>query len=67
MKKLINDVENVLSESLRGFGAAHGDIVRVHSDPTFVTRAGSPVQGKVALVSGGGSGQRRPSRGVAGC
>ena len=56
MKKLINDVENVLSESLRGFGAAHGDIVKIHSDPTFVTRADSPVQGKVALISGGGSG-----------
>ena len=56
MKKLINDVESVLSESLRGFGAAHSDLVTIHSDPTFVTRADAPVQGKVALISGGGSG-----------
>ena len=56
MKKLINDVDAVLSESLRGFGAAHADIVTVHSEPTFVTRAKSPIAGKVALVSGGGSG-----------
>ena len=56
MKKLINDVGSVLSESLRGFGAAHGDIVAIHREPTFVTRADTPAKGKVALVSGGGSG-----------
>src|SRR5215470_14418793 len=56
MKKLINDVDAVLSESLRGFGSAHGDIVRVNADPCFVARAGAPVKGKVALISGGGSG-----------
>jgi dihydroxyacetone kinase-like protein len=56
MKKLMNDVDNLLSESLRGFGAAHGDIVSVNLEPMYVTRAGGPAQGKVALVSGGGSG-----------
>lgn len=56
MKKLINDVEDVLSQSLRGFGAAHGDIVRINEEPVFVTRAAAPVPGKVALISGGGSG-----------
>ena len=56
MKKLMNGVEGFLGESLAGFGAAHGDIVRVRQGPAFVTRAGSPVAGKVALVSGGGAG-----------
>ena len=56
MKKLINQVDHVLSESLRGFGAAHADLVRVHTEPTFVMRADAPVKGKVALISGGGSG-----------
>ena len=56
MKKFMNDAETILSESLRGFGAAHADLVRVQSDPTFVTRADAPVAGKVALISGGGSG-----------
>ncbi len=56
MKKLINQVDHVLSESLRGFGAAHADLVQVHREPTFVTRADAPVKGKVALISGGGSG-----------
>ena len=56
MKKFMNDAETILSESLRGFGAAHADLVQIHSDPTYVTRADAPVSGKVALISGGGSG-----------
>jgi dihydroxyacetone kinase-like protein len=56
MKKLINDPENVVRESLRGMEAAHPDLIKVHFDPYYVTRADAPVQGKVALVSGGGSG-----------
>ncbi len=56
MKKFVNDVDALLRESLRGFGAAHADLVRVHHDPAFVTRAAAPVKGKVALISGGGSG-----------
>jgi len=56
MKKLINAVDDVLTESLRGFAAAHASIVRLHTDPVYVTRADAPVKGKVALVSGGGSG-----------
>jgi dihydroxyacetone kinase-like protein len=56
MKKLINDPANVVREELEGVAAAHPDLVSVHFDPYFVTRADAPVQGKVALVSGGGSG-----------
>ena len=56
MKKLINVVDDVLAESLSGFGAAHADLVKVTLEPKFVTRADAPVAGKVALVSGGGSG-----------
>ena len=56
MKKLINAVEDVLVESLTGFGHAHADIVQVNLDPKLVTRSDAPVAGKVALVSGGGSG-----------
>ena len=56
MKKLINDVPDVVDETLDGFARAHADIVMVSHDPRFVSRAGGPVQGKVGLVSGGGSG-----------
>ncbi|MFM8701441.1 MAG: dihydroxyacetone kinase subunit DhaK [Hyphomicrobiales bacterium] len=55
MKKLINHVENVLTESLDGFVAAHADIVTLGDEYKFVRRA-SLKKGKVALISGGGSG-----------
>ena len=56
MKKLINSPDNVVSEALQGFVAAHGDLVKVHLDPHFITRVDAPVKGKVAVLSGGGSG-----------
>jgi dihydroxyacetone kinase-like protein len=56
MKKLINEVENVVKEQLEGMAAAHPDSLKVHFDPNYVYRADAPVAGKVALVSGGGSG-----------
>lgn len=55
MKKFINKVDDVLLESLSGFAAAHADLVQVHFEPTYVTRA-KPAQNKVAIVSGGGTG-----------
>lgn len=56
MKKLINDPRAVVDESVEGFGLAYADLVTVHTDPLFITRADAPVKGKVGLVSGGGSG-----------
>ncbi|GAA4532881.1 dihydroxyacetone kinase subunit DhaK [Amycolatopsis samaneae] len=56
MKKIINDPAKVVEESLRGLAAAHADILRVDPDPAVVVRADAPVAGKVAIVSGGGSG-----------
>jgi dihydroxyacetone kinase-like protein len=41
---------------LEGIEQAHADLVRVSYEPNFIVRADAPVQGKVALVSGGGSG-----------
>jgi dihydroxyacetone kinase-like protein len=55
VKKLINKVESVLNEQLLGMGEAHPELL-VHQDPVFVTRASGPIQGKVAILSGGGSG-----------
>ena len=56
MKKFINRVDDMLAESLRGFADAHQDLVVLQMEPTFVRRADAPVAGKVALISGGGSG-----------
>ena len=55
MKKLINNPEDVVKEELKGIELAHPDLVKVFYDPDFIVRADAPVQGKVALVSGGGS------------
>jgi dihydroxyacetone kinase-like protein len=56
MRKLLNDPEAVVKESLVGLAAAHGDVLRYDADNQYVARVDSPVQGKVALISGGGSG-----------
>ena len=55
MKKLINAVDDVVKESLAGFCIAHSDIVRLGETAPFVLRR-ELKRGKVALVSGGGSG-----------
>jgi len=56
MKKLINAPENVVSEALEGMALAHPELIRVNAAPAFITRADAPVKGKVAILSGGGSG-----------
>jgi len=56
MKKLINAPEDVVRDALRGMEAAHGDRLRISYDPYMVVRKDAPVQGKVGIISGGGSG-----------
>ena len=55
MKKLINGTQTVLDESLDGFAAAHADILLLGAERKFVRRR-TLKPGKVALISGGGSG-----------
>ena len=56
MKKLINSPEDVVRDALRGMEAAHGDRLTISYDPYMVVRKDAPVQGKVGIISGGGSG-----------
>jgi dihydroxyacetone kinase-like protein len=56
MKKLINAPAAVVDEALEGMAIAYPGLIRVSKDPNFIMRADAPVKGKVALVSGGGSG-----------
>src|ERR671934_134557 len=56
MRKFLNDPADVVKESLAGLGAAHPDLVRYDADAQILIRVDAPVQGKVALISGGGSG-----------
>ena len=55
MKNLMNNVDTVLAESLDGFAVAHADIVALGVDREFVRRKKTK-PGKVALISGGGTG-----------
>ncbi|HEV2935002.1 MAG TPA: dihydroxyacetone kinase subunit DhaK [Streptosporangiaceae bacterium] len=55
MKKLINSPETVVTQALAGVAAAHPSL-HVDIENKVITRAGGPKNGKVGLVSGGGSG-----------
>ncbi|MDR1966020.1 MAG: dihydroxyacetone kinase subunit DhaK [Synergistaceae bacterium] len=55
MKKLINNIDDVVTESLAGMWAAHPDLIKVISEYSVVARADAP-KPKVAVISGGGSG-----------
>jgi len=66
VKKLINKVEDVVKEELEGLALAYPDIVKAHFDPNFLYRADAPVKGKVAIVSGGGSGHEPMHGGLVG-
>src|SRR5512138_394752 len=57
MKKIINAPEKFVDEMLEGLLAAHPDKLKaVGGELRALTRAESPVSGKVAIVTGGGSG-----------
>lgn len=56
MKKFIDTTESLLDESLLGFAKAHADTVQLNPQPRFVRRISPTEPGKVALISGGGSG-----------
>jgi len=66
MKKIINSVDSLLDESLTGFSKAHSDIVTFHQQPHFIARKDGKDEGKVALVSGGGSGHEPLHTGLVG-
>lgn len=71
MKRLYNEPDAVVTEALEGLAAIHPDLVRLRFDPTYVTRARPAAAdpsggGKVALVSGGGSGHEPMHTGLVG-
>lgn len=66
MKKIINSPSTVVVEMLEGFAKAHADLVRILPGTQVVVRADAPVQGKVGLVTGGGSGHEPTHAGYVG-
>ncbi|SFG76763.1 dihydroxyacetone kinase, N-terminal domain [Halopelagius inordinatus] len=66
MKKLINDPSDYVDEMLDGMVAAYPDRVRRLDGTKVLVRADGPVEGKVAVVSGGGSGHEPTHAGFIG-
>src|ERR1700681_3089647 len=56
MRKIINEPDQVVKESLAGLAASVPDILRYDVANQILVRANAPGKGKVALISGGGSG-----------
>jgi len=56
MKKILNQPENFVKEMLEGLFKAHPDQITYVDDIHCVVRTDAPVDGKVALATGGGSG-----------
>ncbi|EMA01312.1 dihydroxyacetone kinase subunit DhaK [Haloferax denitrificans] len=65
MKKLINEPGAVVDEMLDGMVAAHPELRRLDGTNVLV-RGDAPVEGKVAVVSGGGSGHEPTHAGYLG-
>ena len=57
MQRFINNPDEVVEDTVRGFVKAHADIVRLaDSNPRVVAARKAPVAGKVGVITGGGSG-----------
>src|SRR5258708_16948171 len=66
MRKFLNDPSAVVKESLAGLAAAHPDLLTYDVANQIIVRKGAPKKGKVALISGGGSGHEPLHGGVFG-
>jgi dihydroxyacetone kinase-like protein len=66
MKKIINNPDLVVDDMLKGMVAAHPEYIRKLEDADVLVRTNSPIDGKVALVSGGGSGHEPAHGGYVG-
>ena len=58
MQRILNNPDNIVDEMLQGFVKNHGDIVKTTSHPRVIAAAEAPTEGKVGVVTGGGSGHK---------
>lgn len=56
MKKFMNNRENMVIESMKGYQSAHSDLIEICETPLYISRAHPSKTEKLALISGGGSG-----------
>lgn len=58
MQRIINDPNLVVDDMLKGFVQAHADLVAPTDNPRVLRYVKAPIQGKVGIVTGGGSGHK---------
>jgi len=56
MQRFINNPDEVVEDTVKGFVKAHSDIVRLAENPRVIAAKNAPITGKVGVVTGGGSG-----------
>ncbi|RWN49528.1 MAG: dihydroxyacetone kinase subunit DhaK [Mesorhizobium sp.] len=56
MQRFINNPDEVVEDTVKGFVKAHADIVRLGVNPRVIVARHAPVSGKVGVITGGGSG-----------
>ena len=56
MQRFINNPDEVVEDTVKGFVKAHSDLVRLAENPRVIVSRHAPVSGKVGVVTGGGSG-----------
>lgn len=66
MKKIINNANEVVQEMVAGVAAAYPDAVKQLPETSVIVRKDAPVEGKVGIVSGGGSGHEPAHAGYVG-
>ena len=58
MQRILNNPDNIVDEMLKGFVKTHCDIVKTTEHPRVLAAKAAPQQGKVGVVTGGGSGHK---------
>ena len=67
MQRFVNDPDDIVDDTVRGFVRAHGDMVRLDpANPRVVVAHGAGQAGRVGVVTGGGSGHEPAFLGYAG-
>ncbi len=67
MQRFLNNPDDIVDETVRGFVRAHGDLVRLDAaNPRVVVAHGAGEKGRVGIVTGGGSGHEPAFVGYAG-
>ncbi|MGO4339485.1 dihydroxyacetone kinase subunit DhaK [Labrys sp. KB_33_2] len=56
MQRFVNNPDEVVEDTVKGFVKAHSDIVRLADNPRVIAARNAPHAGKVGVITGGGSG-----------